>query len=174
MPDSSIFLSGSDINTYVGAWVPVSSLTLRREGSQVGSHAHFAPTFTFQARITPEGLTMVRMPWDEELQEAPQPLSTWCSNSTCTPSVGLYGLLWALQTHEAICYSPSLRITLREILSLLSCGFCFPLPSSHPCPTSRVVSFLSACCGTQRQESFQEGLFSLFLLSTSEELELLE
>lgn len=106
--------------------MPVSSLTLRREGSQVGSQAHFAPTFTFQARITPEGLTMARMPWDEELQEGPQPLSTWCSNSTCTPSVGLHGLLWALQTHEAICYSPSLRITLREILSLLSCGFAFP------------------------------------------------
>lgn len=50
---------------------------------------------------------------------------------------------------------------------------CFPafIPSS---PTSQVVSFLSACCGTQRQESFQEELFSLLLLSTSEELELLE
>lgn len=115
---------------------------------------------------------MVRMPWDEELQEAPQPLSTWCSNSTCTPSVGLYGLLWALQTHEAICYSPSLRITPRGILSLLSCGFAFPAFISSS-STSQVVSFLSACCGTQRQESFQEE-FSPFLLSTSEELELLE
>lgn len=98
MPDSSIFLSGSDINTHVGAWVPVSSLTLRRKGSLVGSGVHFAPTFTFQARIMPEGLTMVRMPWDEELQEAPQPLPTWYklprptfgSNSMCTPSVGLW------------------------------------------------------------------------------------
>lgn len=93
MPDSSIFLSGSDINTHVGAWVPVSPLTLRREGS----HALFAPTFTFQARTVPEGLTVFRRPWEEELQEAPQPLPTWykwprstcCSNSRCTPSVGL-------------------------------------------------------------------------------------
>lgn len=147
MPDSSIFLSGSDINTYVGAWVPVSSRTLRREGSQVGSHAHFAPTFTFQARIMPEGLTMVRMPWDEELQEAPQPLSTWyklprptcCPNSTCTPSVGLYGLHWEggpLGPAKPRGHTPfsifALSITLRGILSLLSCGFAFPAFISSP------------------------------------------
>lgn len=121
--------------------MPVSSLTLRREGSQVGSHAHFAPTFTFQARIMPEGLTMVRMPWDEQLQEAPQPLSTWyklprptcCSNSTCTPSVGLHGLHWeggplgpANPRGHMLFSIFALRITLREILSLLSCGFAFP------------------------------------------------
>ena len=104
VPDSSIFLSGSDINTHVGAWMPVSPLTLRREGSQGGSHVHFAPTFTLQARILPEGLTVVRM-LGQSHRRHHQPLPTWyklpgptfCSTPTCTPSVGLlvlYGLHW--------------------------------------------------------------------------------
>lgn len=95
MPDSSIFLSGSDINTHVGAWVPVSSLTLRRKGSLVGSGVHFAPTFTFQARIMPEGLTMVRMPWDESYRRplSPCPLGTSCPGQLLAPIPCAYLLL---------------------------------------------------------------------------------
>lgn len=180
MPDSSIFLSGSDINTYVGAWVPVSSLTLRREGSQVGSHGHFAPTFTFQARIMPEGLTMVRMSWDEELQEAPQPLSTWyklprptcCPNSTCTPSAGLDGFTGkvGLWPHAILHLCSETHSERNSVLAQL--WFCFPC--LHLIPPLPRWSVSSVCCGTQRQESFQGKLFSLFLLSTSEELEVLE
>jgi hypothetical protein len=56
-------------------WVPrclVFPLTLREEGSQTGSRAKSAPTFTFQARMMPERLAMVRMPWGKGLKGDPQ------------------------------------------------------------------------------------------------------
>lgn len=87
MPDSSVFLSGSDINTHVGAWMLVSPLTLRRQGSPVGSSAHFAPTFTFQARMLPEGLTWSGCPGVKSHRRlvSPCPLGTSCPGQLFTP-----------------------------------------------------------------------------------------
>lgn len=112
MPDSSVFLSGSDINNHVGASVPVPTDCGKNVPRGVlcplCSHIHIPNG------IMPEGPAMVKLPWGEcHPKEAPQPLPnryqllrpdfllqiySRTHAFLCVP--GLYGLCWEVSLWE--------------------------------------------------------------------------
>lgn len=152
MPDSSVFLSGSDINNHVGASVPVPTDSAGRTFPggvlcPLCSHIHIPNG------ITPEGPEMVRLPWGEcHPKEAPRPLPnryqllrpdfllqiySHTHAFLCVP--GLYGLyrevsLWEhLNPRVPLCWSSVLPCSLsllrektprQEFLVLVQLSFC--------------------------------------------------
>lgn len=139
--------------------MPVSPLILRRRGSQGGSHVRFAPTFTFQARILPEGLTMVRMLGQSHRKPiSPCPLGTSYPGQLSAPiplaqlQLGCWFVWLTLGRWASGPYRPTrLHVIILHLcsknLSERTSVAVLPLPSSHS-PSSQTKfsrhSFLPA------------------------------
>lgn len=148
MPDSSVFLSGSDINNHVGASVPVPTDSAGRTFPggvlcPLCSHIHIPNG------ITPEGPAMVRLPWVNVTPRRPLgpcPIGTSysdqtsCSKSTLALTPVCPWSVWLILGSEPLGASKPKGPTL-----LVLCSPLFPIPTRRedsqtriPCPCSPV------------------------------------